>query len=75
RVEERLAGNKPQPSLQHGDQWPENFANSHDGAYLLDPDCYWGDRECELEMLPRYPGLHAQIYDGYKSVWPLDIGF
>ncbi|MEI7177609.1 fructosamine kinase family protein [Pectobacterium carotovorum] len=75
RVEERLAGHQPQPSLLHGDLWPDNCANSQDGAYLFDPACYWGDRECDLAMLPRYPALPPQIYDGYQSVWPLDKGF
>ncbi|MNP77138.1 Fructosamine kinase [compost metagenome] len=26
-------------------------------------------------MLPLYPELPAQIYDGYQSVWPLEAGF
>ncbi|MFC3395715.1 fructosamine kinase family protein [Brenneria rubrifaciens] len=75
RVEERLLGHQPQPSLLHGDLWPDNCANSHNGCYLFDPACYWGDRECDLAMLPLYPKLPPQIYDGYQSVWPLDKDF
>lgn len=75
RVEERLTGHQPQPSLLHGDLWPLNCANSAHGCYLFDPACYWGDRECDLAMLPLYPALPPQIYDGYQSVWPLDKGF
>ncbi len=45
------------------------------GLLFLYPACYWGDRECDLSMLPLYPTLPAQIYDGYQSVWPLPIGF
>lgn len=26
-------------------------------------------------MLPLYPALPAQIYDGYQSVWPLPADF
>ncbi|MFE8104051.1 fructosamine kinase family protein [Brenneria goodwinii] len=75
RAEAQLAGHQPQPSLLHGDLWPDNCANSNNGCYLFDPACYWGDRECDLAMLPLYPALPPQIYDGYQSVWPLDKGF
>ncbi|TKI05608.1 fructosamine kinase family protein [Martelella alba] len=70
-----LRDHQPQPSLLHGDLWPDNCANSPLGCYLYDPACYWGDRECDLAMLPLYPELLPQIYDGYQSVWPLDRGF
>ncbi|MDX5626742.1 MULTISPECIES: fructosamine kinase family protein [unclassified Brenneria] len=75
RAEARLTGHQPQPSLLHGDLWPDNCANSSHGCYLFDPACYWGDRECDLAMLPLYPTLPPQIYDGYQSVWPLDKDF
>ncbi|MEC5321428.1 fructosamine kinase family protein [Brenneria populi subsp. brevivirga] len=75
RAEARLAGHQPQPSLLHGDLWPDNCANSGNGCYLFDPACYWGDRECDLAMLPLYPTLPPQIYDGYQNVWPLDKDF
>lgn len=75
RVESRLAGHQPQPSLLHGDLWSDNCAGYHDGSFLFDPACYWGDRECDLAMLPLSPSLPPQIYDGYQNVWPLDKGF
>ncbi|MCG8709947.1 fructosamine kinase family protein [Brenneria sp. 4F2] len=75
KTEARLAGHQPQPSLLHGDLWPDNCANGNNGCYLFDPACYWGDRECDLAMLPLYPTLPPQIYDGYQSVWPLDKDF
>ncbi len=75
RIEEMLHEHQPQPSLLHGDLWPDNCANSATGSYLYDPACYWGDRECDLAMLPLYPELLPQIYDGYQSVWPLDKEF
>ncbi len=71
----RLHDHQPQPSLLHGDLWPDNCANSAQGCYLYDPACYWGDRECDLAMLPMYPQLLPQIYDGYQSIWPLDKDF
>lgn len=75
QVNERLHDRQPQPSLLHGDLWPDNCANSSLGGFLYDPACYWGDRECDLAMLPLYDRLLPQIYDGYQSVWPLDKGF
>lgn len=75
RVEQRLAGHQPQPSLLHGDLWSDNYLNTPQGCYLFDPACYWGDRECDLAMLPLHPHLPAQIYDGYQSVWPLESDF
>ncbi len=75
QVESRLAGHQPQPSLLHGDLWPDNCASYHDGSFLFDPASYWGDRECDLAMLPLTPSLPPQIYDGYQNVWPLDKGF
>lgn len=74
-VQHRLQGHQPQPSLLHGDLWPDNCAVGPDGPYIFDPACYWGDRECDLAMLPCYPALPAQIYDGYQSVWPLPQDF
>ncbi|SQC12569.1 protein kinase-like protein [Klebsiella pneumoniae] len=46
-----------------------------DGPYIFDPACYWGDRECDLAMLPMHPEQPPQIYDGYQSVSPLPSGF
>lgn len=74
-AERRLQGHQPQPSLLHGDLWPANIGLSAQGPVIFDPACYWGDRECDLAMLPLYPLLPAQIYDGYQSVWPLPASF
>lgn len=71
----KLQNHQPQPSLLHGDLWPANCAQSADGPVIFDPACYWGDRECDLSMLPLYPVLPPQLYDGYQSIWPLPAGF
>ncbi|SQC12611.1 protein kinase-like protein [Klebsiella pneumoniae] len=59
----------------HGDLWSGNCALGPDGPYIFDPACYWGDRECDLAMLPMHPEQPPQIYDGYQSVSPLPSGF
>ena len=74
-VQQRLANHQPQPSLLHGDLWSGNCALGPDGPYIFDPACYWGDRECDLAMLPMHPEQPPQIYDGYQSVSPLPAGF
>ncbi len=74
-VQQRLASHQPQASLLHGDLWSDNCALGPNGPYIFDPACYWGDRECDLAMLPLHPEQPPQIYDGYQSVSPLPSGF
>lgn len=74
-VRQRLSGHQPQPSLLHGDLWSGNCALGPDGPYIFDPACYWGDRECDLAMLPLHNEQPPQIYDGYQSVSPLPPDF
>lgn len=73
-IQQRLASHQPQPSLLHGDLWSGTSAGS-DGPYIFDPACYWGDRECDLAMLPLHTEQPPQIYDGYQSVSPLPADF
>lgn len=61
--------------LLHGDLWSANCALGPDGPYIFDPACYWGDRECDLAMLPLHTDQPPQIYDGYQSVSPLPLDF
>ncbi len=74
-VEQRLANHQPQPSLLHGDLWSNNCALGPAGPMIYDPASYWGDRECDLAMLPLHSEQPPQIYDGYQSVSPLAQGF
>ena len=74
-VQQRLQNHLPQPSLLHGDLWSGNCALGPDGPCMFDPACYWGDRECDLAMLPLHPEQPPQIYDGYQSVLPLAADF
>jgi len=74
-IQQRLGNHQPQPSLLHGDLWSDNCALGPEGPFIYDPACYWGDRECDLAMLPLHPDQPPQIYDGYQSVSPLPSGF
>lgn len=74
-VQQQLSSHQPPPSLLHGDLWSGNCALGPHGPYIFDPACYWGDRECDLAMLPLHSDQPPQIYDGYQSVAPLPAGF
>lgn len=50
----RLQHHQPQPSLLHGNLWAANCGLATHGPRLFDPASYWGDRECDLAMLPLY---------------------
>ncbi|MDR3433849.1 MAG: fructosamine kinase family protein [Rouxiella aceris] len=75
RVRLILQNHQPQPSLLHGDLWPHNCGLSDRGPVIFDPACYWGDRECDLAMLPLYPNIPGQLLTGYQSVMPLPADF
>ncbi|MEA1064900.1 fructosamine kinase family protein [Erwinia sp. HR93] len=74
-IQQRLSGHQPQPSLLHGDLWSGNCALGPKGPFIFDPACYWGDRECDLAMLPLHEALSSQIYNGYQTVSPLPAGY
>ncbi len=75
-INHRLADHHPQPSLLHGNLWPKNCAaiGQSEGT-MFDPACYWGDRECDIAMLPLCSSVPANIFDGYQSIWPLSEKF
>lgn len=75
RVRSKLQNHQPQPSLLHGDLWPHNCGQSDQGPIIFDPACYWGDKECDLSMLPLYPNIPNQLIDGYQSITPLPNGY
>lgn len=74
-IHEKLASHQPKPSLLHGDLWHGNVANSVVGPICYDPACYWGDRECDLAMTELFEGFQPEFYQGYESVFPLDITY
>lgn len=76
RVKEHLRHRLPQPSLVHGDLWSGNAAILDSGEpVILDPACYYGDREVDLAMTELFGGFPAAFYQGYSQVWPLEQGY
>lgn len=54
---------RPKPSLLHGDLWRGNIlADSGRITGLIDPACYYGDREVDLAMLTLFDGPPARLF-------------
>ncbi|CAM2872127.1 fructosamine kinase family protein [Vibrio neptunius] len=74
-VKDRLGNHNPRPSLLHGDLWHGNVAKSVFGPICYDPACYWGDRECDIAMTELFGGFQPEFYQGYESIFPLDLAY
>jgi fructosamine-3-kinase len=72
----RLLTHHPTPALVHGDLWSGNAGFTQDGEpTIFDPATYWGDREVDLAMTELFGGFPTAFYQGYKSVYPLDVEY
>ena len=73
---DELLPEEPPASLLHGDLWSGNFLTTADGrAALIDPACYYGDRETDLALTELFGGFDATFYEAYQEAWPLDPGY
>jgi fructosamine-3-kinase len=75
---EKLIGKMPQllshstiPSLIHGDLWSGNYMYTTNGPALIDPACYYADREMELGMMKLFGGFSAGVWKAYQDEFPL----
>jgi len=65
----------PEPCLVHGDLWAGNASVLADGrGLLIDPACWWADREVDLAMTQLFGGFSRRFYEGYNEEWPLPKG-
>ena len=71
-----LDQHQPLSCLVHGDLWGGNASVLADerGA-LIDPACWWADREVDLAMTRLFGGFSARFYQGYQQEWPLDSNY
>lgn len=68
-----LDQHQPEPCLVHGDLWGGNASVLVDGrGALIDPACWWADREVDLAMTHLFGGFSARFYEGYQQEWPLN---
>lgn len=59
------------PSLIHGDLWSGNYMYTTIGPALIDPACYYADREMELGMMKLFGGFSAGVWIAYQDEFPL----
>jgi fructosamine-3-kinase len=63
------------PSLIHGDLWSGNYMYTANGPALIDPACYYADREMELGMMQLFGGFSPAVWKAYQEEYPLPEGW
>lgn len=63
------------PSLIHGDLWSGNYMYTANGPALIDPACYYADREMELGMMKLFGGFSPTVWNAYQEEYPLPEGW
>jgi len=63
------------PSLIHGDLWSGNYMHTLHGTALIDPACYYADREMELGMMKLFGGFSSEVWNAYQQEFPLPEGW
>ena len=63
------------PSLIHGDLWSGNYMFTVGGPALIDPACYYADREMELGMMQLFGGFASDVWSAYQEEFPLPEGW
>jgi len=78
KIYEKLVERIPQllthstvPSLIHGDLWSGNYIYTAKGPALIDPACYFADREMELGMMQLFGGFSVPVWKAYENEFPL----
>jgi fructosamine-3-kinase len=66
-----LLAHQTVPSLIHGDLWSGNYMYAANGPALIDPACYYADREMELGMMLLFGGFPSGVWDAYQEEFPL----
>lgn len=70
-----LLAHETVPSLIHGDLWSGNYMNTVNGSALIDPACYYADREMELGMMQLFGGFSSRVWEAYHEEFPLPEGW
>ena len=63
------------PSLLHGDVWSGNILFNMNGATLIDPAIYFGDKEMELAFILLFNTFGETFFNAYTQVHPLSEDF
>ena len=67
----KLLSHQTIPSLIHGDLWSGNYMYTSIGPALIDPACYYADREMELGMMKLFGGFSPAVWKAYQEEFPL----
>ena len=70
-----LIDHQPKASLNHGDLWSGNYMYSQYGPALIDPACYYADRELDLAMMAMFGGFSDRVWNAYQEYSPLPDGW
>lgn len=70
-----LLNHSTRPSLIHGDLWSGNYLYTTNGPALIDPACYYADREMELGMMLLFGGFSPAVWKAYQADSPLPKGW
>ncbi|RLA70721.1 MAG: hypothetical protein DRG09_02460, partial [Epsilonproteobacteria bacterium] len=70
---ELLPVNKP--SLLHGDMWSGNILFNMNGATVIDPALYFGDKEIELAFIMLFDTFGETFFRAYEEVHSLSDDF
>jgi protein-ribulosamine 3-kinase len=63
-------------ALLHGDLWNGNVIADENGLpALIDPACYFGDREVDLAMTVLFGGFDERFYQSYLATFPVQSGY
>ncbi len=63
------------PSLLHGDLWSGNILFNMNGAVLIDPALYFGDREMELAFILMFQTFGKSFFEAYTKQYALSEDF
>ena len=74
-IYKRIDMSKIVPSLLHGDLWSGNILFNNEGATLIDPAIYFGDREMELAFILMFNTFGETFFNSYSEVHALSDDF
>ena len=69
------AGQKPRPSLLHGDAQLNNFMSCASGAVVIDPAPYFGHPELDLALIEHFETVPKSVLEAYQEVLTIDPEF
>ena len=70
-----LVNEEATPALLHGDAQQNNFISTSEGAYVIDPAVYYGNREIDLALVDYFQPVPDELFKGYREVLPIPMGF